>query len=505
MSVFLSETNFMRRFNFAMLAILLAAPAAHAQGFDLSVKNIMRGPELVGAPPEAVQWTDDSRWIFFRWKPGGRPWHEELAWYRVTATGGTPEKLSPDVADSLNVLIANGPRSPDERWRVVAYNGDLFLINRQNLAVRRLTQTVATEANPVFARNGNVILFARDNNIHSLDLTTGLFRQLTDMRTGPAPEDPRTAEGQRRFLERQQEELFEHIRTETRQRAQQDSARKQREARSLKTVYLARGERMGPIAVNNAATHAFVRTFQDGTSGRRTIIPDWITRTGYTEPMEMRTKVGDAQGELGRIGIADLATGAVRWLDVTPTRRAANDTTYQKAKLSGTRMMDWNKAGTHALVSALSADFKDQWLYVVEAATGKLVQIAHERNNAWIGGPCDFWNGCAGWLTDGRIYYGSEKDGYSHLYTVDADGRDARQLTSGKWEVYGVTLSPSKDRFYLDTNEGSPHERHFYQMTVDGKRTRITTAPGRQDVTISPTEIAWLLCTRMRIRHPSST
>ncbi len=476
----------MRRSVIALATIVLCAAPARAQQFDLSVKNIMRGPELVGAPPEAVQWTDDSRWIFFRWKPGGQPWQEELAWYRVAASGGAPEKLTPATADSLTVLIAAGPRSQDERWRVVAHNGDLFLINRQTLAVRRLTRTVTAESSPVFARGGSVVLFTRDGNIHSLELATGALRQLTDIRTGPAPDEPRAAEGQRRFLEEQQKELFEHIRTEAAQRARQDSLRKQREALQLTTVYLARGERIGPIAVNRTATHALVRTLADGAAGRRTLIPDWVTRSGYTETVEVRTKVGDQQGELGRVGIADLNTGKVSWLDVAPTRRAANDTSEQKAKLAGVRFMDWNDAGTHALVSALSADFKDQWLYVAEATTGKLTELAHERNNAWIGGPCDFWNGCAGWLPDGRVFYASERDGYSHVYLVNVNGADTRQLTSGLWEVYGIELSPAKDRFYIASNEGSPAERHFYHLAFDGRRTRVTTSPGRQDVTVSP-------------------
>ncbi|HEY0306354.1 MAG TPA: prolyl oligopeptidase family serine peptidase, partial [Longimicrobiales bacterium] len=210
---------------------------------------------------------------------------------------------------------------------------------------------------------------------------------------------------------------------------------------------------------------------------------------GYTENLEVRTKVGDLQGELGRLGIADLRTGAVKWLDVAPTRRATNDTTAKPARLSFVRGFGWNTQGTTALVSALSADFKDQWLYAVDAESGRLTPVAHERNDAWIsnfGGTCVFSAGCAGWLPDGRIYYGSEKDGYAHLYTADADGRNVRQLTSGQWEVYEATLSRARDRFYLHTNEGSPFERHFYHMTLDGKRTRVTTAPGRQDVVVSP-------------------
>lgn len=476
----------MRRALSAVCGLMIVVSTAHAQTFDLSVKNIMRGPELVGAAPERVSWTDDSRWIFFRWRPGGAPWHADTSWYRVAATGGAPEQLTPQLADSLTVLVAAGPRSRDDRWRVISHSGDLYLINRQTLAVRRLTDTRAAESNPVFARHDNTVFFVRDNNVHSLDLTTGTLRQLTDVRTGPAPEEARTTEAHRRFLEQQQEQLFEHIRIENRERAELEARRKEREARSIKTVFLTRGESVGPIAVNEAGSHALLRTNREGATGRRTTIPDWVTRSGYTETIEVRTKVGDLQGELGRTGIVDLRTGDVRWIDVAPTRKTEYDTAAKAVRLSGTRIMDWNTAGTHALLSALSADFKDQWLYVVDAANGKLTELAHERNNAWIGGPCDFWNGCAGWLPNGDVFYVSERDGYSHVYVVSASGGNARQLTKGQWEVYGVSLSPSKDRFYLTSNEGSPFERHFYHMTLDGRRTRITTAPGRQDVVVSP-------------------
>lgn len=479
----------MRRFIIALLAIMCSATLSRAQGFELSVKNIMRGPELVGAPPEAVQWTDDSRFIFFRWKPGGRPWHEELSWYRVPAGGGAPEKLSTRVADSLNVLIAPGPRSNDERWRVVSYNGDLHLIDRRSLAVRRITDTRAAETNPVFSRDGRTIYFVRENNVHSLDIANGILRQLTDLRTGPAPEDPKAADGQRGFLERQQEELFEHIRTEKQQRDEQEARRKEREARTTRVIYLQRGERVGNVNVAAGGAYALFDTNREGSTGRRTLVPDWVTRSGYTETMEVRTKVGDLQGELGRLAIADLRTGDIRWIDIAPTRRTRNDTTATAARLIVVRGFGWNGAGTHALVSALSSDFKDQWLYVVDAATGRLTPIAHERNDAWIhnfGGTCGFSTGCAGWLPDGRVYYGSETDGYAHLYTADADGGNVRQLTTGSWEVYEASLSPAKDRFYLNTNEGSPFERHFYHMTFEGKRTRVTTAAGRQDVVVSP-------------------
>src|SRR5690606_27492840 len=115
-------------------------PAA-AQSFDLTVANIMRGPEHVGEPPSGVSWSDDGRWVFFRWKPGGLAWHESPSMYRVRVDGGAPEKLDDAAADSLGVFTASGDISADGRSRVVSYQGDLHLIDRRSLAVRRLTDT----------------------------------------------------------------------------------------------------------------------------------------------------------------------------------------------------------------------------------------------------------------------------------------------------------------------------------------------------------------------------
>src|SRR5690606_17482582 len=185
---------------------------AAAQSFELTVPNLLRGPEHVGEPPSAVEWTDDGRWVHFRWKPGGRPWHEPAALYRVSASGGEPERLDDAAADSLGVLTASGDISGNGRSRVVAYRGDLYIIDRRNLDVRRLTDTRVSESSPVFSSSGAVVYYISDNNVFSLDLDDGAIRQITDVRSGPAPAEPREATGQRAYLEQQQRDLFEHIR-----------------------------------------------------------------------------------------------------------------------------------------------------------------------------------------------------------------------------------------------------------------------------------------------------
>ena len=107
------------------------------------------------------------------------------------------------------------------------------------------------------------------------------------------------------------------------------------------------------------------------------------------------------------------------------------------------------------------------------------------RDSAWVGGPC---SECAGWYDGGRrAWYVSEADGYAHLYTVAGDGTGRRQLTSGKWEVLDVALTPDERRFLLHSSETTPFERHAWLMSVDGgTRTRLTTATGGHTVALSP-------------------
>ena len=145
---------------------------------------------------------------------------------------------------------------------------------------------------------------------------------------------------------------------------------------------------------------------------------------------------------------------------------------------------------------ARSADNKDRWILALDPATGKTRVIVTEHDDAWIGGPGGFGGfggGGAfpfGWMKNDRdIYFLSERNGYSHLYTVSYDGGDPRPLTSGKWEVSSAKLSEDKSIFYLTTNEPDPSEVHFYSMPAEGgARTRITSPPGHHRAVLSPDE-----------------
>ena len=135
--------------------------AARSQPFELTIRSIMRGPELVGQGPQQVRWTDDARWIYFRWLPGGNAWHDSRELFRIPADGGEPEPLDDAAADSAEVLIASGDLSRDRGLRVSSVGGDLYLVNRADMSVRRLFETVEPESSPSFSSDDSEVFFRR--------------------------------------------------------------------------------------------------------------------------------------------------------------------------------------------------------------------------------------------------------------------------------------------------------------------------------------------------------
>src|SRR5688572_5905556 len=217
----------------AVSACLIASPvdAQRASGFDFSIKNIMRGPELYGRPPADVRWSADSRWIYFNWLAPGTDWREQVKRYRVRAAPGSkPERVSPAQFDSVGALVSSGDRSRNGRYMAVEHNGDIYVTDLQNGTTRRLTQTTTREHTPEFAVDANRLFFVRDNNVYSIDLSGGLVRQLTDIRQGPAPVDSARATGQRGRIEQQQRDLFEAIRDRVRADSIRKAEEREREA-----------------------------------------------------------------------------------------------------------------------------------------------------------------------------------------------------------------------------------------------------------------------------------
>ncbi|MFO8174703.1 MAG: prolyl oligopeptidase family serine peptidase, partial [Longimicrobiales bacterium] len=366
---------------------------------------------------------------------------------------------------------------------------------RNDMSVTRLTETMDAESSPRFRGDGKAIFFQQGNNLYEMTLEDVAIRQLTDIREGAPPRDSAEAEGQREFLEKQQEDLFQHVRRQKEARAERETRQEEAREKEPEPLYIARGERLGGLTPNADGSFIMVSTYTPAQDGQRTMIPDWITESGYTEEMNVRGKVGDVQGST-RYGLLDVATGTVTWLDLYPADdgeaegeeegEQAAKAGSEKPDLSAATFLGWNDAGTHGLLMSVDYGFNNRWLFTLQAASGEVTLVDALHDEAWVNGPCFY--GCTGWIPDSeRIYFVSEETGYAHLYAVNPDGAGKETLTRGEWEVLEVEVMEEEERFLLHTNEGSPFNQHAYTMAFDGSRKRaLTTGEGSYEVAPSP-------------------
>ncbi|HEX6748643.1 MAG TPA: prolyl oligopeptidase family serine peptidase [Longimicrobium sp.] len=460
----------------AALAALALAASARAQAtaparpatstFDLSVRNIMRGPLLVGRSPDEVRWSADSRTVWYRWRePEARDTATHL--YRVSAEGGAPVVVA-DTAAFWAAPAENGRWNATRTRRAEERSGDVFVADLDG-RVHRITQTPGRERWAHLSPDGRTVYFVASNNVYAVEVDGGgTLRQLTDLRLEDAPKQD-SAKGQRGFLESQQRELMGAVRDRRAERLhgqEVDSLR-----RVAPPVYLGKNATLNSAEVSPSGRYLLLGVGQRVEGEKQVIVPNFVTESGYTENINARGKVGDVQNQQ-RAAVIDLATGRMSWIEPEAKERRLTLNT-----------VGWSPRSDRALVIGVPADFKDRWIYVA-GPDGKTVTVDHGHDDAWVGGPVFF---SAGWLPDERAWFVSERTGWAHLYTVAATGGEARAVTSGRWEVRAVQPSRDGRTFFISTSETHPGEQNLYAVSADGgPRTRISTMDGWTDAQVSP-------------------
>ncbi len=454
-----------------LFALAVAAPAAAqsaapraAEPFDLSVANVMRGELLTGRSPNEVRWSEDGRWVYFRWRQPETA-DTTTSVYRVAAGRTAPERLADSVADRVAPAMS-GNWSADRRRRAFERNGDVYVAEVGGRE-RRITETPVRERAAQLSGDGRTVYFMSGSNLFATAVDGGPIRQLTDVRAEAEP-SKKDAEGQRKYMEEQQTELFGVVRdlaAEKRHREARDSVRT-----TIRPLYIGKNASVGNAHVSPSG-HFLLLGVNDRVENKQTLVPNFVTESGYTEPLNVRSKVGDVQAGQ-RLALVDLRTGATTWLEAGPKDR--------KVTLMS---QGWAPREDRAVIVGIPFDYKDRWIYTV-GGDGQLTQVDHLRDDAWVGGPGLF---TTGWLPDGRVYFVSERTGYAHLYTVPAAGGAATPVTSGTWEVTEVQLSPDGRTFWITTSETHPGERNLYSVSVNGgQRTRITSQEGWNEAVVSP-------------------
>jgi dipeptidyl-peptidase-4 len=88
----------------------------------------------------------------------------------------------------------------------------------------------------------------------------------------------------------------------------------------------------------------------------------------------------------------------------------------------------------------------------------------------------------------GRFLWLSERDGFNHIYVYEEGGKQAAQLTQGKWDVEGIAgIDESRGIVYFTAGLNSPIDRDLYSVRLDGTGfRRVTSEAGSHSISFAP-------------------
>ena len=486
-----------------ILCFLLAASSSYAQQLDtLTVEKIMRDPKWIGVSPSNIQWDENSRNIYFNWNPQAA---KDDPLYQISLNDRKPQKVSGEQRKNLDrsQLVYTRDRSK----AVFERNGDLIIKNISDGKESILTSTLEREINPLFSKDESRVIFQQADNLYSIAINGGTLTQLSNfIRNRKRPETPLSKQDE--WLKQDQINGLEILRKREEDRKYKEKEEKDNEIKGPKEFYLDERSSVNTIRLSPDEKYLTFRIIKRVDGNRNSIVPNYVTESGYTEDINGRTKVGnilpvyesyiyEIQGDtIYNIstkeipGVKDLPDYVKDYPKQLEERTKKNED--RKVSITGPF---WNSDGSHAVVVVSALDNKDRWIMKLDQSSGKLSLLDRQRDEAWIGGPGiggGFGAGNVGWIDNNLFYFQSEASGYSHIYTVNVNTADKKQVTSGKYEVQSLRLSNDKKSFYFTANMEHPGITHFYRVPVNGgTAVKLTSIKGGNEVSLSPDE-KWL-------------
>ncbi len=455
--------------------------------FNLSVlsqkvpelKEIMKGPEFIGFLPQNIQWSIDGKSFYFE-----KESETEKQYFAVSLKDSKKTRI-----EHFNRLT-----TPSVERRLLSRNllyklhdGKLVALNK-NGNVKPLLDLNGRISNIQHVLNENRVYFEMNNNLYRFDITNNYLAQITQIDN----ENDNGTKKTENYLSSQEKQLF----IERKKRVNPLNRKPSRVVIS--------SEGMDVQSIQVSPNEEFVAfRLSKRTQPPYTDVMNFISEDGFAKVQKARPKVGTVAPPEMRFGVYSFEkdTTVLIDFDFLPGLKKApeyyseygRDMQLEENKALIIHQAKFSPNGEHVLISAKSFDNKDRWIISYDLNSNESLIVDHQHDNAWIGGPgissWNYYSGNLGWIDNERIYYQSEKSGYSHLYSFDITNENKVALTKGNWEVHSAVLSKDGRRFYVTANETNSGNRSFYHLNIDTKElTAILKKDGAYEVQISPDE-----------------
>ncbi len=480
----------MKKIFFAALVFNLSATAQ-----TLTVEKIMQDPKWIGSSPSGVYWGYNSKQIYFNWNPDKAISDSVYTWQSGAAM---PIKVKYTDAQ-FAAAAAGGDYNKARTKKVFTYNGDVYLLELINNAVKKITSTLDFEGNASFIMNEEWIAYQRNGNLFAWSIASGITKQLTDFEKEKPAE--RKTDQQSAWLQQQQLNTSDVLKQRKEKREARSAFLKQNKEPDTLHIIYTEDKSVRSLQISPGGRYVTYNLVKEADNVKRADVPSYVTESGYIAELPSRPNVG-APKSTSVFYLFDRIKDTVITVKMDSLPGITEKPAYTKdypAKKDSAKLMRkvtvtdvyWNEEGSIAILDIRANDFKDRWLVQLNTDNGKLKPIDRQHNDAWIGGPGIGWldGANAGWINENVFFYQSETSGYSHLYTYDAGTGLNKQLTSGNYEIQRATLSSNKKYFYIVSNEEHPGKQNFYRINSDGTgKIKLTSKTGMYDVSLSPDE-----------------
>lgn len=469
----------------------------------LAIEQIMQDPKWTGEVSSTIWWSEDGKQIYFKWNPGDA---KAESTYVANKDGTGLRKLT--LEERKNLIPDQGVYNKAKTKKVYTKNNDIYLVDISSMEISQLTNTTERESSPEFSFDEKKVLFIRNSNLYSVDLETGLLTQLTDFRQGDKPKD-KSKTDREKWLEKEELSLIQILRERKEEKERKKKDKELLEPNRPKEIYVGK-KSVDNIYLSPREDFITFVAIEYPSNHNYTQVPNFITESGYTEEISARAKVGSPESKY-ELGVYDIKNDTVYFVDRKQIPGIYDKPNFKKEnkddKYDETREVYYygpfySDDGKHSYVLIRSMDNKDRWIMHFTPSNATLTLLDRQRDEAWIGGPgISGWKSGDthhGWMPDSKhIWYQSEESGYSHLYTINVETGNKKQLTEGDFEITGTarsnaagtgpTISNDGKWWYFVSSEVSPFVRDFYRMPINGgERERITYLHGNHQVYISP-------------------
>lgn len=319
--------------------------------------------------------------------------------------------------------------APDGTFLLLAVKGDLFRFDLKTRETAQLTKTTGAEQDPKISPDGRKVSFRREHDLWVLDLAS---RKETRLTTGG---------------------------TSTRMNGGLDWAYPEELGLSTAHWWSPDSSRIAYLQFDTSGVMLYPHA-------------DLTILRPLAEPQRF-PQAGTANSTV-RLGAVSAGGGRTRWLDTA----GSDDRLLAR--------VTW-RAGSRAVVVHRFNRIQNQ-LEAVEfdLATGQGHTLVSESDPAWVNLKDDFR-----FLSKTeQLVWGSERDGFRHLYLVSLRARMATvAITHGDWEVTDLhCVDEETGAIYFTATAKSPIERHLYRANLRGSSEpeRLTKEPGTHAINMAP-------------------